>query len=276
MIDKLNPFDRLRIDGGLHPTIKNYLGVAVIISSLLLGLAAWRYASSYAEFGNPGGFRSFSVSAEGKEVAIPDVAQFSFSVITEGGKDVGALQSDNTKKMNAVINFVKSKGVDAKDIETQNYSVEPRYQNYVCNPNEFSSDRVCPPPEIVGYTIRQNISVKIRDFSRVGDALSGVVEQGANSVSGLYFTIDDPAEVQAKARAKAISKAKEKAKELAKAGGFRIGRLLSINEGFYPVYGRGIGAAYGVGGDLEKAAPPTIEPGSEDVVVSVNLSYEIK
>lgn len=255
--------------------LKHYLGVAMIVAMLMVAGAAWRYAASYADYGNPGGFRSFSVSAEGKAVAIPDVAKFSFSVITEGGKDVGILQTDNTAKMNRVIEFVKSNGVEAKDIKTEGYSIEPRYRNYTCDVNELDGTRECPPPEIYGYTIRQNVSVKVRDFTKIGDILSGIVDQGANSVSGLTFTIDDPTVLQAGARAEAIEKAKNKAKELAKAGGFRVGRLLSISEGgYYPVYERAL--SYSMGGDAAKAPSPTIEPGSQEVVVSVNLSYEIK
>ena len=247
----------------------------MIVAMLTVAGAVWRYASSYADYGNPSGFRSFSVSGEGKVVAIPDVAKFSFSVTTEGGKNVGVLQADNTVKMNRVIEFVKSNGVEAKDIKTEGYSIEPRYQNFVCDPGELGGVRECPPPEIYGYTIRQNVSVKVRDFAKIGDVLSGIVDQGANSVSGLSFTIDDPTTLQAEAREEAIAKAKDKAQELAKTAGFRVGRLLSINEGgYYPVYERAL--SYSMGGDAAKAPSPTIEPGSQEVVVSVNLSYEIR
>jgi uncharacterized protein YggE len=129
----------------------------------------------------------------------------------------------------------------------------------------------------VGYTITQSVEVKVRDFSKAGDILSGVVGSGANSVSSLNFTIDDPTRVQSEARAQAIQKAKEQAETVAKAGGFKVGRLLSIDEGYSPVYDR----SYGMGGSNESmksmsAAPvPAIEPGSQDIVVNVNLRYEI-
>jgi hypothetical protein len=32
-------------------------------------------------------------------MAISDIAQFTFSVITEGGKDIAKLQKDNTEKI---------------------------------------------------------------------------------------------------------------------------------------------------------------------------------
>ena len=163
--------------------------------------------------------------------------------------------------------------IDKKDITTENYGVDPRYQYFDC-----SSGRLCPPAEIIGYTVNQTVSVKIRNFDIIGDTLSGVVQNGANNVSQLQFTIDDPTEVPNQARAKAIVKAQAKAKAIAKAADFSLGRLLSIDESSQssplPMYG-----GYGIGGDakLDRAeSVPSIEPGSREVNVYVTLTYEIE
>lgn len=255
--------------------LKNYLGVAIIIAILVVAGAIWRYASYYGESIEPSSFRSFAVTAEGNAIAIPDVAQFSLSVITEGGSDIGSLQKENTEKVNKIIEFIKSNGIDAKDIKTTSYNLTPRYETCV-SPRPLSDGRsVCPPPKIVGYTINQSVQVKIRNFSKIGSVLGGVVESGANSVSQLQFTIDDPTKVQNEAREEAIEKAKEKAKAIARAGGFGLGRLLSIEEGGYaptPYYARSLAFT----GAAEEKALPTIEPGSEEVTVNVTLRYEIK
>lgn len=239
----------------------------------MVGFAALQYSSAYSRSIQPSSFRSFSVSGEGKSIGIPDVAEFSFAVVTQGGKDIGALQTDNTEKANAVIAFVKSNGVESKDIKTEAYDLSPRYQYANCG--GYNNNSVCPPPEIVGYTVTQAVSIKVRDFTKTGTILSGVIGKGANSVSQLNFKIDDPTEVQNMARAEAVEKAKAKAVSIAKAGGFRIGRLLSIEEGggYYPAYyERGIGIA----ADAAGAPKTTIEPGSEDVNVTVTLRYEIR
>ncbi len=75
----------------------------------------------------------------------------------------------------------------------------------------------------------------------------------------------------------AIKKAKENAKLIAKAGGFGIGRLLSIEESGSPdpIY------RYEIGGGIamksaESFASPTIEAGSQEIIVNVNLRYEIE
>lgn len=259
----------------MNEKIKNALGIAISIAVLVFGYALISFVSTYSRSIEPSSFRSFSVTGEGKVTAIPDIAQFTFRVIGEGGKDLDALLKENTEKMNRAIEFVKGKGVEAKDIKTQSYNVEPRYQYYSC-----PSDRPapCPPPEIVGYTVTQTVSVKVRDFSKVGEILSGIIQNGANSVSQLSFTIDDPTKVENEARSEAIEKAKEKARAMAQAGGFRIGRLLSISEGGFspPPYPSFYEEKALSGGATVPSVQPTIEPGSQEVTAKVTLTYEIE
>lgn len=279
-----------------YSRIKN---ISIIIAILVFSYAALSYVNTYASSVQPGTYRSFAVSGEGKVVAVPDIANFSFSVITEGGKDLASLQKDNTTKSNKIIDFIKSKGIDSKDIKTEGYSVYPRYTNYTCKqtvmpmgavsggasgmmepsvPVAYPVEKVCPPPEIAGYSITQTISVKIRNFSKAGDILSGAVSNGANSVSQLSFSIDNRDMVESQARAEAISKAKIKAQAVAKAGGFRLGKLLSIDEGYSPVYyARAMSADSGFGkGGAEVASAPPIEPGSQDIIINITLRYEIR
>lgn len=291
----------------MNENLKGYLGWVVIAFIGVLSFAVLSYVQTYSDSIEPGTYRSFSVSGEGKVVAVPDVATFSFSIITEGGKDLAALQKENTTKGNKIIDFIKSGGVAAKDIKTEGYSVYPRYTNYTCRqvavpmmeggsggyggsapsgvgiaqPSTavaYPIDKVCPPAEISGYSINQTVSVKVRDFAKAGDILSGAVTNGANSVSQLSFDIDNRDTVESEARAEAIQKAKIKAKAVAKAGGFSLGRLLAIDEGGYggPVYFAKSMVADGRGGGLEAAPAPSIEPGSQDVIISVTLRYEIR
>ena len=275
---KLERVNNIRYNNNnMNTQIKNFIGVAVVVGVVVFVYAAWVYVQAYSKSVEPSSFRSFSVSAQGESVAIPDVAQFSFSVITQGGANIANLQQQNVEKVNNAIAFVKGQGVEDKDIKTQNFSLEPRYQSFSCA-RPFGAEPVaCPPAEIVGYIISQTVQVKVRDFAKVGGIVSGVVENGANSVSQLSFTIDSPDAMESEARAQAIQKAKEKAKAVARAGDFRLGRLLSIQEGgfpYLPVYER---ADIGFGGAAPSAvSAPAIEPGSQAVKVSGTLVYEIR
>lgn len=261
--------------------IKDLIGVAAIAGIVVFSYAAWVYVDAFSKSIQPSSFRSFSVSGEGEVVTIPDVAQFTFKVVTEGKTNIEDLQTQNVEKTNNAIAFVKSQGVEGKDIKTQDFRLDPRYQYYNCSVRPLGEGvEPCPPPDIVGYTIIQTVMVTVRDFKKIGAIVSGVVENGANSVSQLSFTIDDPDKAQSDARAQAIQKAKEKAEALAKAGGFSVGRLLSIQEGggpiYYPVY-ENQRTDFGLGGaPLPSVPAPTIEPGSQEVKVFVTLVYEIE
>ncbi len=268
----------------MNTSIRNYLGVALILATLALGGAGLAYVSYYHASIDDTTQRVFSASGDGKAVAVPDVAEFSMSVISQGGKDIGSLLTTNTDKVNQAIAFVKGQGVDEKDIQTSGFNVDPRYQYYSC-PSPISpignTVQTCPPADIVGYTVTQTVDVKIRDFTKIGAILSGVVGAGANSVSSLSFMVDDPTKVQAEAREQAIAKAKEKAQEVAAAAGFTLGKLIGVDEGWsQPPVVYSMDKSYAplaMGGSGAVATPaPTIEPGSQEVQVTVTLRYAIE
>lgn len=256
---------------------KRYLHIALILMIVAFAYSAISYVNTYSKTIEPGSFRSFTVSSEGTSVAVPDIAQFNFSIVTEGGKELGDLQSENITKMNTILSFVKETGVLEKDIKTTGYNVNPRYQYFNCSRYSQSEGEPCPPPEIVGYTVKQSLTLKIRDFEIIGKLLGGVVERGANNVSQLSFTIDDETELQNKARNEAITKAQDKANSIALAGGFNVGRLLQINEGGnsfvrnqYKSYVEDDSVSFGI-----SSAAPSIEAGSQEITVTVSLTYEI-
>ncbi|HEX9722110.1 MAG TPA: SIMPL domain-containing protein [Candidatus Paceibacterota bacterium] len=261
----------------MNPKIKDFIGVMVGVGVIGFIIVSWMYVGAFSKSIEPSSFRSFAVSAEGKEVAIPDIAQFTFSVLTQGGNDLESLQTENITKTNQAIDYIKEQGVEAKDITTQGFNISPRYQNYSC-PRPVNGEAVpCPPVEIVGYSVTQTVQVKVRDLTKAGSMLSGVVDKGANTVSQLSFMLDDRDEKESEARAQAIEKAKQKAKAVAQAGGFRVGRLLSIQESgipYYPVYDRAF-AESAVGAPTQAPAP-SVEPGSQDITVNVTLVYEIR
>ncbi len=205
--------------------------------------------------------RSFSVTGEAKEIIFPNVAELNIGLISEG-KDLIELQKENSEKFNKVIQFLKSQGIEERDIKTENYSITPKYRY----------DKVT---EIVGYTISQGFSVKIRNLNKVGEILSGAVQNGANNIYGPKFTVDDEKVYLDKAREKAIKETKEKAEKIAKIAGFKLGKIVNITEssGYfpppYPVFLKEMGA--GVPG-----ITPQIEPGSQEIKISVTITYEIK
>lgn len=239
---------------------------------LLIAIAALLYA---VEFGRSVDktypTRTFSVDGEGEIETTPDVAKFSVSVVSEGSTNVVAVQTKNTEKINAVSTFLKESGVAEKDLKTDEYTLSPRYDYPNC-----VGVSPCPQPTIAGYTLTQTLKVTVRNMESLGDLLTGVVAKGGNSVSQVAFTVDDENKAKDEARKEAIEKARSKAKRIAKDSGFEIGKLVSLYESPQMM-------GYGGEGDMMSAkspaamnaVTPTIEPGTNEIKVTVTLTYEI-
>ncbi len=204
--------------------------------------------------------RTITISAEGKVTASPDTAKIQLSVVTDG-KTADEVQQKNSQDMNKVTDFIKSSGVEIKDIKTTYYNLYPKY-DYV-NGRQISA----------GYTLSQTLEVKIRDLKKTGEILTGAVVRGANQVSGVEFFVDDPDNLKAQAREQAFGKAQTKAQELAKLAKVRLGKVITFSESFSgqpPIFlEKSLG--YGGGGPA-----PDIQSGSQEITVSVNVVFEIK
>lgn len=251
----------------LHAKMLKSLSFAVLAFGAIVYV--YNYARSIDRSYPP---RTFSVDGSAEVDTTPDVAMFSATVTTEGGQNVADIQKSNTEKMNKINAFVKEQGVKEKDLKTLQYTLYPRYSNPAC------TGGYCPPATISGYTLTQTLEVKVRDTSKLSDLLSGVVTQGANSVSDVRFVLDDDTDAKNEARKEAIDKAKAKAKDIARSAGFRLGEIVTMYEMStdpgQPYYG---GMGGGVAMDMARSVvPPTIEPGTQSTSVTVTLTYEIE
>lgn len=248
--------------------MKQMKSVAVVVLALAAVIYVYHYGRSIDQaYPN----KTFSVDGEAKMETATDIATFTASVVTEGGKNVADIQKQNVDKMNTINAFLQEKGVEKKDLQTSQYSLTPRYTYFPCDGRS-----ICPPAVISGYTLTQTLSVKVRNLDTIGDILSGIVEKGANNVSGISFTVDDDTDAKQAARTEAIAKAKLKAEQIAKAGNFRLGKLVSLYEdsGVTPDAPTGYGGLGGAVSDM-KAVAPVIEPGTQQGAVHMSLTYEI-
>ncbi len=210
---------------------------------------------------SPESKNTITVNGEGRYVAAPNIALTSVSVTTEKS-NVGEAQKENTKKMNAVIDFLKSVGIAEKDIKTISYTIYPAY-DYPDGRQVFRS-----------YQVSQTVEMKIRNLEKIGDILEGVTSRGANQVGSLSFTFDDPEVPRKEARKLAITYAKEKADVLARDLDVNLLRIVNFSEDSSgmvpPIF---YGAEKGIGGGGES---PRIQPGENETVVTVHITYEIE
>ena len=213
---------------------------------------------------------TITVSDKGEIYAKPDLALISFTVLTEE-KKVAEAMDKNTEKMNAVIDFIKDRGVEDKDLKTTSFNIYPRYewQNEITIPSYPSGKRV-----LVGYEVRQSLQVKIRDMEKIGEIIEGASEKGANQVGDLQFTVDNQDELKKQARKQAIEKAKAKAEELALQLGVNLVRITNFSESSIipSYYDYMMKEAAGLGGG---EGAPQIEVGENKIEVTITITYEI-
>jgi len=259
-----------RVHKSLFKTIFSL--VVVLLFVLIVSFAAEAVnkikASKYVGQGI-GTRNTITVSDSGEIYAAPDLAVTSFSVVTEA-KTVAEAMSENTNKMNAVIEAVKGQGVEEKDLKTINFNISPHYDYYGVSSIYPSGKRV-----LVGYDVTQSLQVKIRDLEKVGSIVQAAVDNGSNEASDLQFTIDQQDEFKKQAREEAINKAKAKAEELADQLGVKLVRITSFSESNYVPYYDFMAkeaAPLGIGGG---SGAPQIETGENKIEVTVYITYEI-
>jgi uncharacterized protein YggE len=218
---------------------------------------------------------TITVSGKGEVVVIPDIATVSFGVTAENA-DVSKAQTESATKINKIMEFLKAKGIEAKDIKNINYSIYPRYDyTKVTQAYPYGGKQV-----LAGYTVSQTVEVKIHKdlLPKVGEILSGVGEFGVTDVSGLTFSVDKIDAEKNKARDEAIKDARAQAKVLADELGVKLVKITSFSEnGNYPMY-------YGMDSKVMAAAPmgmgggvsPEIPTGENKITSSVVITYEIR
>ncbi|HZJ41290.1 MAG TPA: SIMPL domain-containing protein [Candidatus Saccharimonadales bacterium] len=211
----------------------------------------------------------FSVTGSGTVYAKADIASLTVGLKTEVKKTAAEATKNSTEKMNAIVEAVKSLGVDSKDIKTTDYQLSPMY-----NWTEKDGQK------LIGYQVSQNVTLKIRDLEKIGDIISRTTEEGANQVGNIGFTIDDEYDLKNQARALAIEKAKEKATMIANESGLKLGKITGFFENsssYVPMmdYSNVRVEMKSLGGG-EAVSSPSIESGQNEVKVEVTLTYKVK
>ncbi|MEK7578646.1 MAG: SIMPL domain-containing protein [Patescibacteria group bacterium] len=205
--------------------------------------------------------QTISFIGEGKVKAAPDTAKIEIGLITEG-KDSISVQNENSSKMNAVIKFLKERGISGEDIKTSAYNLSPKY--------EYNKGK----STLVGYILNQALTVMVRDLNKISEILDGTVSKGANQINSISLFVDKPEELKNKAREAAVKQAKEQALAISKVAGFNLGRVVGFNEntvGEPPIFYEAMGK-----GGRGATAAPQIEPGSQEITIRITLTYLIK
>jgi len=229
---------------------------------LLIAAAVLSACSGTVQFGQAQP-RTINVTGNAQVILAPDIAYISIGVHSEAKSAREAVASNNTQTQ-AVTDAIKGQGVDAKDIQTTNFSV-------------YQQEKFAPTGEDLGsfFMTDNTVYVTMRDITKIGDILDASISAGANSIYGITFDVQNKETALATGRDEAMADAKAQADELAKAAGAKLGAVQSIS--YYssspvPVYFDTKAASAGVGG----GGSVPISSGQLTLTVSVSVTYAIK
>jgi uncharacterized protein YggE len=160
--------------------------------------------------------RSIQVTGTAVVNVPPDRALIQLGV-QSNGKTPKEVQAKNAATISAVVKALKRLGVEARDISTDHYVIEPIYEDY---------DSLL----IKGYRIHNIVGVTMRDVDRTSQAIAEAFEAGANQVVNVEFYTSELRKYRDQAREMAMQAAFEKAGALAHAADAQTDCVLNINE----------------------------------------------
>ena len=165
------------------------------------------------------GQSGISVSGEGSIDLVPDLALLNVGVETMA-ESVSQAREEAAQAMDAIIAAVKAHGLEDRDIQTRAFNIWPQYE-YQNNSRS-----------LVGYTVSNSATAKIRDIDNVGPIIDDVANAGGNAtrIDGIRFTVEDPKPHMAALREAAFQDAMSKAEHLATLAGVELGPLTFVTE----------------------------------------------
>ncbi|KAA0969027.1 SIMPL domain-containing protein [Aureimonas fodinaquatilis] len=213
--------------------------------------------------------RTLTVVGEGRANAAPNLAVTSLTVLRTAETAAEALAEANTAS-NAVSAALRELGIADRDLQTAGFSINPQYQ--FDNPQD---GRPGNPPKIVGYEVRNSLTVRVRDISKLGDLLDQSIKLGVNQGGDISFQFEDSAALQNDARRDAVAKAQATAETLTEAAGVKLGQIISMSEdgGLSPRPPMPMGAAMRMTASTDESV--SIEAGENSVFASVRVVYEL-
>jgi uncharacterized protein YggE len=202
-----------------------------------------------------------TVTGTAQVFASPDEA-----MVRLGVQEQAATAQEAQNKANAVITkFIAALtklGIDKKDIQTSQMSLQPMYSNP--KPGEA--------PRISGYMATDTLSVRLTDFGLVGKVIDAGTSAGVNHVENINFRLRNARGPRAEAYKDAVADARSKADAIAEALGLHITGVYDVRaDAGYPMpqsYG-------GMMRTMDMAASTPVEPGQMEVSVSVTIRYRL-
>lgn len=216
-----------------------------------------------------------SVSGSAEVKVAPDEINLRVGVETRN-EDLAEARRDNDERISRSLAFLKSSGLEDKDVQTDFINMEPIYENSF------------PRTKTTSYVVRKSIEIKLTKIDYFESILTGLLTNGVNTVQGIEFRTSELRKHRDEARALAIQAAREKADAMASELGVKRGKVYSINvndsggwwgsgNGYWSgSFGGGMyqNAVQDAGGAYDESR--TLSVGQISVSATVNVSFLIE
>jgi uncharacterized protein YggE len=249
--------------------MKSAKKVIALVAAAVMSLGVLTASAAASE--PVSGKGSLVLNGVGKVKADPDMATISIGVDVTAAEAADA-QKENAEIMDKVIAALKEKGLEDRDIQTQNYYMNKQY--------DYNNYDEMGQPREVGYQVSHVLDVTVTDIEKIGEILDAAVNAGANQTYGVNFTIANQEEYYLEALSMALENAKTKADALAKVLKVAISAPSSVVESsyqdIYPVY-RDAGPFMNYSTAANQALSndgAAIATGKVEVSANVTVTYE--
>src|SRR4029077_18622202 len=160
------------------------------------------------------------VGADGKFEANPDTALMQFNISAQEATSHEAYDHAS-KSAEQVRQILRSNGIEPKSAEIGYFSLQPVY--------DFKTAK----RKLVGYRVNANVSLKLKDFSKVAPIVQQLADTDVSENQSLNYTLEDIDAAKTKAVEDAYRRARESAASLARSSGRSLGELSYASVGTF-------------------------------------------
>lgn len=210
------------------------------------------------------------ITAEANETKYvsPDTSTISFTVETSDKNSQKAVDANN-QKMAVIVEAVKKQLAQNESVKTASYNLRQKYEYNNVTKKSVQS----------GYIVTNTLTVTLKDTKKTAKIIDIATQNGATSVSGLSFTIQNTDAVCKELTTKATQKAKREAETVLAALGKTIDTVVSVNYSCNTQLHRSSRmymAMEKAANSADMATGATIEEGENKVTAYVTIVFTIK
>jgi len=152
------------------------------------------------------------VGADGKFEAAPDTAQIQFNVSVQESTSQAAFEHAS-RDVEQVRQVLRANGIDTKAATVGFLSVQPMY------------DWRNPKQRVVGYRVTTDVTLKLKDFTKVGPITQQLADANVSETQTLTYALESMDDAKNKAVEDAYRRARNSAEAIAHASGRALGDL---------------------------------------------------